>query len=81
MFLQSSDISDGAREAAPTDSRVVEHGGQDEQDVVGPVLPVVRHLELLHHQDVQVSGALHGVENVEQAVLLAPRGRGEDRTL
>lgn len=49
--------------------------------MVGPVLPVVGHLELLDHQNVQVSGALHGVENVEQAVLLASGGRGEDRTL
>lgn len=63
-----------------TDSSVVEHRGQDEQDVVGPVLPVVGHLELLDHQDVQVRGALHGVEKVEQPVLLAPRRRGEDRT-
>lgn len=64
-----------------TNSSIVEHGRQDEQDVVGPVLPVLGHLELLDHQDVQMSGTLHGVENVEQAVLLPSRGRGEDRTL
>lgn len=64
-----------------TDSRVVEHRRQDQQDVVGPVLPVEGHLKLLDHQDVQMTGALHRVVNVEQAVLLAPRGRGEDRTL
>jgi len=64
-----------------TDSRVVEHGRQDEQDVVGPVLPVEGHLKLLDHQDVQMSGALHGVVNVQQAVLLASRRRGEDWTL
>lgn len=48
--------------------------------MVGPVLPVVGHLELLDHQDVQVRGALHGMEKVQQAVLLASRCRGEDRT-
>lgn len=49
--------------------------------MIGPVLPVVRHLKLLDHQDVQMSGALHGVEEVEQPVLLASRCRGEDWTL
>lgn len=49
--------------------------------MVGPVLPVEGHLELLDHQNVQMSGALHGMENVEQAVLLASCSRGEDRTL
>lgn len=48
--------------------------------MVGPVFPVVVHLVLLDHQDVEVGGALHGVEDVEKAVLLAPRGRGEDGT-
>lgn len=64
-----------------TNSSVVEHGGQDEQDVVGPVLPVVRHLKLFDHKDVQMSCALRGMENVEQAVFLASCGRGEDWTL
>lgn len=64
-----------------TDSGVVEHGGQDKQDMVGPVLPVVGHLKVLDHQDVQVSGALHGVIDVEQAVLLAPRRWRENGAL
>lgn len=49
--------------------------------MVGPVLPVVGHLELLDHKNVQMSGALHSMENVEQAVLLASCSRGEDWTL
>lgn len=69
-----------ASNALLTHSSVIEHRWQDEQDVVGPVLPVVGHLELLDHQDVQVRGALHGMEKVQQAVLLASRCRGEDRT-
>ena len=64
-----------------TDSGAVEGSRQDEEDVVGPVLPVVRHLVLFDHQNVQVVGALHGVEDVEQAMLLASSGRGEDGTL
>lgn len=64
-----------------TNSCVVEHSWQDKQDMVGPVLPVMGHLKLLDHQNVQMSGALHGVVNVEQAMLLASRSRGEDRTL
>ncbi len=49
--------------------------------MVGPVLPVVGHLELLDHQNVQMSGALHCMENVEQAVLLTSCSWGEDWTL
>ena len=64
-----------------TDACAVEHGGQHQQDVVGPVLPVVGHLVLLDHQDVEVVGALQGVVQVEQAVLLAARGGGEDGAL
>lgn len=64
-----------------TNSSVVEGRRQDEQDVVGPVLPVVGHLKLLNYKDVQMSGALHGVEKVQQAVLLASCGWGEDWTL
>lgn len=54
-----------------TDSSIVEHRRQDEQDVVGPVLPVVGHLKLFDDQNVEVRGAFHGMEQVEQAVLLA----------
>lgn len=64
-----------------TNSCIVKHGRQDEQDVVGPVLPVLGHLELLDHQNVQMSGPLHGMENVEQAMLLASCSRREDRAL
>lgn len=64
-----------------TDSRAVERSRQDEEDVVGPVLSVMRHLVLFDHQNVQMVGALHGVENVEQAMLLASSRRGEDGTL
>lgn len=49
--------------------------------MVGPVLPVQRHLELLDHQDVQMGGAFHGVEEVEQAMLVASHSWGEDGTL
>lgn len=48
--------------------------------MVGPVLPVEGHLKLLDHQDVQMGGPLHGVVDVEQAMLLASCGRGEDWT-
>lgn len=49
--------------------------------MVGPVLPVVGHLKLLDHQDVQMCGSLHGMKNVEQAMLLASCSWGEDWTL
>lgn len=49
--------------------------------MVRPELPVQRHLALLDHQDMQMRGAFHGVEKVEQAMLVAPRGWGEDGTL
>lgn len=49
--------------------------------MVGPVLPVVGHLKLLDYQNVQMGGALHGMENVEQAMLLASCCWGEDGTL
>ena len=48
--------------------------------MVGPVLPVEGHLKLFDHEDVQVSGALHGVVDVEQAVFLPPCSRSEDGT-
>lgn len=64
-----------------TNAGVIEHGRQDEQDMVGPVLPVMGHFELLHHQNVKMSGALHSVENVEQAMFVASCGRCEDRAL
>ncbi len=63
-----------------THSGVVEHGGQHQKDVVGPVFPVERHFMLLDHQNVQVLGPLHGVVDVEQAVLLTARGGCEDGT-
>lgn len=49
--------------------------------MVGPVLPIEGHLKLFDHKDMQMRGTLHGVENVEKAVLLASGRRGEDRTL
>lgn len=49
--------------------------------MVRPELPVQRHLALPDHQDMQMRGAFHGVEKVEQAMLVAPRGWGEDWTL
>lgn len=64
-----------------TDSSVIERSRENEQDVVGPVFSVERHLKLLNHQDVQVSGPLHGVENVQQTMFLASRSWREDGTL
>jgi len=49
--------------------------------VVGPVLLVDGHLILLDDQDVEVGGALHGVEEVEEAVFVASRGGREDGAL
>lgn len=69
------------RHSLLTNSCTVEHSWQDQQYVVRPVLPVQRHLKLLDHQDVQVRGAFHGMEKIEQAMLVASRGRGEDGTL
>ena len=69
------------RHLSPTYASSVEDAGQDQHDVVGPVLLVDGHLVLLDHQDVEVSSAVHGVEQVEQAVLVAPRGGHEDGAL
>lgn len=49
--------------------------------MVRPVLPVVWHFKLLHHQHMEVSSALGGVENVEQAVLMASCGWSKDWAL
>lgn len=49
--------------------------------MVRPVLPVVRHFKLLHHQYVEMSGTLSGVENVEQTMLMASSGWSKDRAL
>lgn len=49
--------------------------------MVGPVLLVHGHLVLFDHQDVEVRCSVHGVVQVEQAVLVAASGDGENRTL
>lgn len=59
----------------------IEAGGQHQHDVVGPVLLVHGHLVLFDHQDVEVRRSVHGVVQVEQTVLVAAGGYGEDRTL
>lgn len=71
----------GVRRLSPTYSGPVEAGGQHQHDVVGPVLLVHGHLVLLDHQDVKVRRAVHGVVQVEQAVLVAAGGDGENWTL
>lgn len=64
-----------------TDSSPVEDGGQDQHDVIGPVLLVDSHLVFFDDQDVQVSGSVHGVVEVKQAVLVPTRGGREYGTL
>lgn len=49
--------------------------------MVGPVLLVHGHLVLFDHQDVEVRRSVHGVVQVEEAVLVAARGYGEDWAL
>lgn len=47
-----------------THACVIEHPGEHQHDVVGPVLAVQRHLVFFDHQKMQVADALHGVEEV-----------------
>lgn len=49
--------------------------------MVGPVLLIDGHLVLLDDQHVQVAGAVHGVVQVEEPVLVPAGRRGECRTL
>ena len=49
--------------------------------MVGPVLLINSHLVFLDHQDVEMGGAVHGVVQVEQAVLVAAGGWSEDWSL
>lgn len=64
---------------APTHSGAVEGAREHQHDVVGPVLLVNGHLVLLDDQHVQVAGAVHGVEQVEEPVFVPAGRRGEGR--
>lgn len=57
-----------------TYSSSVVDGGQDQHDVIGPVFLIDSHLVFFDDQDVQVGGAVHGMIQVKQTVLMATRG-------
>lgn len=64
-----------------TYSGPIKAGGQHQHNVVGPVLLVHGHLVLFDDQNVEVRRSVHGVVQVEQTVLVAAGGYGENWTL